>query len=255
MDGSKSEKGVGSGIAIFTNKNLTDTIKYRLNGRCLNNQAEQLAIRKALEKIQNLDSNKKTVQVLTDSQITLDALKNPKNHVHLIEQIRTKVFELENQNWRIDFQWVKVHAGHHGELADQLAKEAVADMENETYKKIPKSAVIRELGEDSLIKWRIEWDKTMKEQITKLFFPVIRDRLKIKIKMSPIFTTMITGHGNLKSYLHKFKIIESPTCPCGKSEQTIDHFLFQCELLGKERDKLILGVAKTDNWPLSKSRQ
>ena len=27
-DGSNSEKGVGSGIAIFTNRNLTDTIKY-----------------------------------------------------------------------------------------------------------------------------------------------------------------------------------------------------------------------------------
>jgi hypothetical protein len=94
-------------------------------------------------------------------------------------------------------------------------------------KKLPKST-----GEDSLIKWQSERDKTTKGQITKLFFPVIRDRLKMKIKISPIFTTMITGHGNLKSYLHKFKIIESPTCPCGKAEQTIDHLLFQCELLG-----------------------
>jgi hypothetical protein len=65
---------------------------------------------------------------------------------------------------------------------------------------------------------------------------------------------MITGHGNLKSYLHKFQIIESPTCPCGTTDQTIDHLLFQCDLLGKERDKLISGVLKTDNWTLSKSR-
>jgi len=53
-DGSKSEHGVGSGVAIFTDSNLTDTTKYRLNGRCSNNQAEQLAILKALEIIQNL---------------------------------------------------------------------------------------------------------------------------------------------------------------------------------------------------------
>ena len=223
-DGSKSEKGVGSGIAIFTNRNLTDTIKYRLNGRCSNNQAEQLAILKALEKIQNLDTNEKTVQVFTDSRITLDALKNRKNHAHLIEQIRTRVIELENQNWNIDFHWVKAHAGHHGnELADQLAKEAAASIENETYRKIPKSTVIRELNEGSLIQWQSEWDKTTKGQITKDFFPVIQDRLKMKIKITPIFTMMTTGHGNLKSYLHKFKIIESPTCPCGKTEQTIDH--------------------------------
>jgi hypothetical protein len=30
--------------------------------------------------------------------------------------------------------------------------------------------------------------------------------------------------------------------------------IFECELLGKERDKLISGVSKTDNWPLSKRR-
>jgi hypothetical protein len=65
---------------------------------------------------------------------------------------------------------------------------------------------------------------------------------------------MITGHGNFKSYLHKFKISETPTCPCGKAEQTVDHLLFQCELLGKERENLILGVAKTNNSPMSKRR-
>jgi len=155
----------------------------------------------------------------------------------------------------IDFHWVKAHAGNHGnELADQLAKEVASSTENESYKKIPKSTVIRELNEGSLIKWQREWDKTTKGQITKYFFPVMQDRLKMKIKVTPIFTTMTTGHGNIKSYLHRFKIIESPTCPCGTTEQTIDHLIFQCELLGKERDKLISGVSETDNWPISKNR-
>jgi hypothetical protein len=93
-----------------------------------------------------------------------------------------------------------------------------------------------------------------KGQTTKEFFPVIQDRLKMKIKITPIFTTMTAGHVNLKSYLHRFKITESPTCPCGTTEQAIDHLIFQCELWGKERDKLIFGVAKTDNWPIRKNR-
>ncbi len=55
---------MGPGIAIFINSNLTDTIKYRLNGRCSNNQAEQLAIRKALEHIQHLETNEKMYKYL-----------------------------------------------------------------------------------------------------------------------------------------------------------------------------------------------
>jgi ribonuclease HI len=53
-DGSKNEAGVGSGIAVFSGSSLKTTLKYRLNERCTNNQAEQMAILKALEYIQHL---------------------------------------------------------------------------------------------------------------------------------------------------------------------------------------------------------
>jgi hypothetical protein len=48
-DGSKCEQGVGSGVAVFTGKFLTEQLKLKLYNRCSNNQAEQLAIVKALE--------------------------------------------------------------------------------------------------------------------------------------------------------------------------------------------------------------
>jgi hypothetical protein len=50
-DGSKNEGGVGAGIAIFIQGQLTSQLKYALHQRCSNNQAEQLAIVKALEAI------------------------------------------------------------------------------------------------------------------------------------------------------------------------------------------------------------
>jgi len=55
---------------------------------------------------------------------------------------------------KIDFIWIKAHAGHHAyELADQLAKEAATSTENnERYKRIPKSAVLSELIERSVTK-------------------------------------------------------------------------------------------------------
>ena len=42
--GSKSEKGVGTGIAIIRPKTPTVKLMYRMDTRCTNNQAEALAI-------------------------------------------------------------------------------------------------------------------------------------------------------------------------------------------------------------------
>ena len=51
---SKSEKGVGSGIAIFIDRSLTFQLRYKLAEKCSNNQVEQLAIVKALGKVRDL---------------------------------------------------------------------------------------------------------------------------------------------------------------------------------------------------------
>jgi len=67
---------------------------------------------KALENLQHLENTERTVLVSTDSRITLESLKNRKNHTYLIEKIRTKVMEMEMQNWKIEFNWIKAHAGH-----------------------------------------------------------------------------------------------------------------------------------------------
>jgi len=63
---------------------------------------------------------------------------------------------------------------------------------------------------------------------------------------------MVSGHGNIKSYLYKYKIIDSPTCLCKKGEQTIDHIIYECELVEQERERLKAVVLRTENWPISK---
>ena len=63
---------------------------------------------------------------------------------------------------------------------------------------------------------------------------------------------MVTGHGNIRSYLHRFKILDTPTCLCGTKDQKIDHLLYECELLNKERNSLISTVLETDVCPISK---
>ena len=81
-DGSKSNDGVCSGIAILLNNHVTQQLQYKLESRCSNNQAEQLAILKALEAADGLKLNQnssKSIVLFTDSKITLDSLKNARN--------------------------------------------------------------------------------------------------------------------------------------------------------------------------------
>ena len=109
-----------------------------------------MAILKALEFIKNSNAGKKkTVLVYTDSRITLQLLQNQKEHINLIEQIRTKFIEMEKQDWKVEFSWTKEHAGNRGnELADHMAKEAASSNTiDECYNKIPKSEVMGELNE------------------------------------------------------------------------------------------------------------
>jgi len=83
----------------------------------------------------------------------------------------------------------------------------------------------------------------------EIIFPQIADRLKFKINVTPNLTTMVTGHGNIKSYLHKYKILDSPMCSCKSREQTVDHIVFECKLLEQDGDSLKAAVLQSENWP------
>jgi len=81
-------------------------------------------------------------------------------------------------------------------------------------------------------------EETTKAALTKQFFPNITDRLKLKINVTSNFTTTVTGHGKTRAYLHRFKLLESATCPCYKGDQTTDHLLYHCTLLQNQREIL-----------------
>jgi ribonuclease HI len=90
-DGSKNEHDVSSGVAIFVQQKLAVQLQFRLGTRCSNNQAEQLAIIKALKAVQTTDipeNSPRIIHIFTDSRITLDLLQNANNHSYLIEEIR-----------------------------------------------------------------------------------------------------------------------------------------------------------------------
>ena len=115
-------------MAIRIQQKLAAQLQFRLGTRCSNNQAEQLAIVKALEVVETIDIPKnspRTIAIFTDSRITIDLLRRANNHSYLIEEIRKRLANLDRANWTIEISWVKAHVGIYGNgMADQLAKAA-----------------------------------------------------------------------------------------------------------------------------------
>jgi hypothetical protein len=125
----------------------------------------------------------------------------------------------------------ETHVGIFGnEMADRLAKEATQNYDV-TYRRIPKSAIKRDIRKEGIRKWQHQWEETTKGAITKEFFPSAEKRLTVILNLSPKVTTIMTGHGNIRSYLHRLKIIGSPECPCKHGIQTVDHLIFECNML------------------------
>jgi len=111
----------------------------------------------------------------------------------------------------------------------------------------------KETREESIRKWQNQREETTKGAITKEFFPSLERRLAVNLQLNPNVTTIMSGHGNIRSYLNRLKIIDSPECPCKTDIQTIDHLIFQCEKLKYERAILKNSVLTAGNWPISKS--
>ena len=114
---------------------------------------------------------------------------------------------------------------------DAITKDSIS------FKRIPKSEAAPQLREQRIAKWQNQSDHTTKGQATKQFFPVIKDRMTNKIKLTPNFTATVTAHGKTKAYLHRFKIIESPECACNSGSRTVEHSLYECTKVQTERER------------------
>ena len=140
------------------------------------------------------------------------------------------------------------------EIADRLAKEAARSKEAETtFNKIKISTLYYEL-EEVRHQWQKEWEESTKATITKEYFPTIQERLNMKIRVTPNIAAMTTGHGKTRAYLHRFKLLDNATCVCKQGDQTVDHLLYQCKLLEKQRGTLKKNIVHSGHWPTSKHR-
>jgi hypothetical protein len=86
----------------------------------------------------------------------------------------------------------------------------------------------------------------------KLFFPSVEERLNKKIKITLNVAAMLVGHGRTRAYLHRFKISDNAHCVYKQGDQTLDHVLYDCNLLEVQRRILRKNVTKNGQWPADK---
>jgi len=146
-DGSKIGGKGGAAAVIIKDDIVLHQCTFKLHERWSNNQAEQVAILRALEQIQNLqlaEDAEKIAAVNRDSKVTLDTMQSRNKHYILIESIRKEIKRLEDQRWTVYCNWVKAHVGIKGnEMADRLAKKAATeDIEEIVYDKIPREYAV-----------------------------------------------------------------------------------------------------------------
>jgi hypothetical protein len=67
-----------------------------------------------------------------------------------------------------------------------------------------------------------------------------------KTTIEPKLSTLVTGHGKLRGYLYRFKIIDDLACPCQMGPQSAEHLTRECTILNKQRYNLKNGIINAE---------
>ena len=144
-----------------------------------------------------------------------------------------KLVEQLGRTTNLHLLWTPGHRKIEGnEIADCLAKRAALNTRLlTTPSKLSFKCIISNLKETIQRKREVIWNRSITGQLTKKFFPATYlTEVLNKRSMTHQTVQILTGHCRLNSYLFRFKILDSPTCNCSLSIETIHHFLFECKI-------------------------
>ena len=242
-DGSKMDNKVGAAYVVYNNRREIAHKILPMDEYCSVYQAELVAITESLEWVIKSRPQTSRLTVLSDSKSALQSLEDRRTCNPIVFSIQNQIRKLQELNVYCEFAWVRGHAGITGnERADHLAKQAASNTSRrKVFNEFPLSYAKAITRQETLESWEEEYKNSTTGGVTKLFFQNIKQALEFRKHHNISFelTQALTGHGALKHYLHRFKIIQSPVCPCDDtSEQTVAHVLAACHMFHRERFKL-----------------
>ncbi|XP_067131975.1 uncharacterized protein [Centruroides vittatus] len=239
-DGSKSTEGVWCALVVNnTSGKSIYQASFKLGMQCSNNQAESLAILKALQYIRDKPIfRNKTIRINSDSKTALAQIRKLRTKLTIVQETINLLMLLRGKGIKILLNWVKGHSGITGnERADLLAKKAAKADIPISLNTLPSSLVKSQLDNIMTQLWQQRWEADETGRLAFKFFPSIQDRRHMSFYHPNFITTQIvTGHGNFKAYLKRFLNKGNGKCPCALADdQDVQHIIFLCSKYKHER--------------------
>ncbi|XP_023242926.1 uncharacterized protein LOC111641052 [Centruroides sculpturatus] len=250
-DGASNGDGTGAALVIYHNhdKVVVHEEYYKLGELCTNNQVELWGLDRALNYvIKNIKCMKGSIKFITDSRYALRSVNDRKHQTDTGTNIQQMARHLSKMRL-VSFGWVPGHAGIQGnETADALAKRAAKSNINISFSRLPLNYIHKQLN-SIIIK---EWTNSSTGRTTFNFLPSIKARQGMNY-LSPSYhlTQVLTGHGNIPSYLHRIKKRNDDHCDCdGSTTGDISHILTDCPNHDTPRNALInYCITNGTTWP------
>lgn len=236
-DGSKKESSTSASFCQIKLEKCVEK-KYKLNDNISVFTAECFAIGASLDYMGKMPIH--NLCIVTDSLSAIKALKNAKNSFkthHMVAHLCEKINRMSSNGIRVELVWVPSHCGVMGnERADKLANEAHENPDESKLEKFNfKEKSDQRFKTKTCIKWQEEWSASDKGRFCFSIVPRISSRAWFKSadfsrKEIVFWNRIITNHSRCASSLNRFKIVDTPLCPCGKNYESVDHIVFECDL-------------------------
>ena len=259
-DGSKitypnGEESTAAGMVVFNEKGKMFE-KWKLPAQFSIMSAELYAIHEALKFIETKLVAKKTV-VYTDSLSSLLLLLNNKSKKYLptCYQVQELILKLNMCN-KVVLQYIPGHKGIEGnELADLAAKAAHNNMGTKDVP-IPREDAKIYIGKLIVVDWQIYWEnqmaitgkglhlKQIKKTITNWKWSGNKNR-----RIETAMARLRMGHVRLQKHLYRFNLVENELCQCGEDEESVEHYLLQCNKYCDNRIEMLCALIYLDVEP------